>query len=54
MKKLIKDFCRNEQGGSMVEYALVLALVAIAAIAVLTNLGTKVSTTFSKVVSAIS
>lgn len=38
-----------EEGQTMVEYALLLALVSVAAIAVLTALGTGVSTIFSKV-----
>ena len=54
MKKMFKDFCTNEQGGGMVEYALILALVAVTAIAVLTTLGTKVVSTFSKVTSSLS
>lgn len=52
--KIFKDFCKNEQGGGIVEYALILALVAVVAIAVLTTLGGKVVKTFSKVTSALS
>lgn len=53
MKKMFKDFCTNEQGGGMVEYSLILALVAVAAIATLTLLGGKVVSTFSKVTSSL-
>ena len=45
MKTLIKSFLRDEDGLTTVEYALLLALVAIAAIAAWTTLGGKVSTT---------
>jgi Flp pilus assembly pilin Flp len=38
-----------EEGQTMVEYALILALVSVAAIAVLNLLGAGVSTVFSKV-----
>jgi pilus assembly protein Flp/PilA len=38
-----------EEGQTMVEYALILALVSLAAIAMLSALGTGVSTIFSKV-----
>jgi pilus assembly protein Flp/PilA len=40
---------RREEGQALVEYALLLALIAIVSIAVLTVLGTKVSHIFSKV-----
>ena len=37
----------------MVEYALILVLVAIAAIVILTTLGTTISKVFSNIVSAL-
>jgi Flp pilus assembly pilin Flp len=43
------SFLAPEEGQTMVEYALILALVSVAAIAVLNLLGTGVSTVFSKV-----
>ena len=36
----------REEGQAMVEYALILALVSVAAVAVLSTLGTKVSSIF--------
>jgi len=36
----------REEGQAMVEYALILALVSVAAVTVLSTLGTKVSTIF--------
>ena len=39
----------NKRGVTMVEYALIAALVAIAAVTVLATLGTTVSTVFSTV-----
>jgi pilus assembly protein Flp/PilA len=39
----------REEGQTMVEYALILALVSVAAIALLKTLGTGVSGVFSKV-----
>ena len=38
---------RDEEGATMVEYALILALIAVVCIAVVTALGTKVRNTFS-------
>ena len=43
----------REEGQAMVEYALILALVSIAAIAVLPALGTSVSTIFTNVTTAL-
>ena len=39
---------RNEQGASMLEYALLAALIAIVAIAAVVFLGEQASTTFSR------
>ena len=47
----MRNFLRK-RGQGMVEYALLLALVAIAAIAILTTMGTTISQVFSNVVSA--
>ena len=43
----IKTLLLDEDGATMVEYALILALIAIVCIAVITALGTKVQNTFS-------
>ncbi len=40
---------KRQEGQALVEYALLLALIAIVSIAVLTVLGTKVSHIFSKI-----
>jgi pilus assembly protein Flp/PilA len=39
----------REEGQALVEYALLLSLIAVAAIAVLTVLGTRVSAIFDKI-----
>ena len=44
---------RREEGQALVEYALLLALIAVVSIAVLTVLGTKVSHIFSKISSSL-
>jgi pilus assembly protein Flp/PilA len=46
MLKWIKGLWRDEEGATMVEYALMLALIAIVAILVVTALGNKVAQTF--------
>ena len=42
MKNLIKKFLRDEQGGEVLEYALIAGLIVVAAIAVIGAVGTKV------------
>jgi Flp pilus assembly pilin Flp len=43
----------KEDGQAMVEYALILFLVSVVSIAVLTTLGTRVSSVFNEVVNDI-
>ena len=45
MLRKMMQFVKDEEGVTMVEYALVLGLVAVAAIVAWTTLGTKVGTT---------
>jgi pilus assembly protein Flp/PilA len=46
MLKMFRKLWRDEEGATMVEYALMLALIAIVAILVVTALGNKVAATF--------
>jgi Flp pilus assembly pilin Flp len=43
----------REEGQAMVEYALILFLVSVISIAILTTLGSQVSSTFDQIVDAI-
>jgi pilus assembly protein Flp/PilA len=43
----------REKGQGLVEYALILVLIAIVVIAILTVLGTQVSTVFSRITSGL-
>lgn len=54
MKRLFMRFVRDENGQSLVEYGLILALVVIAAIVVMRSLGEEVRGTFSDVVNTLS
>jgi pilus assembly protein Flp/PilA len=47
-------FLPREEGQGLVEYALILVLVAIAVIVLLTLLGQTVADVFSRIVSALS
>lgn len=54
MKRLFMRFVRDENGQSLVEYGLILALVVIAAIVIMRSLGEEVRGTFSDVVNTLS
>lgn len=50
----MKEFLFDEESGQgMVEYGLILALIAVAAIVVLPGIGTKVKNTFTSVDTAL-
>ena len=42
MKNLLAKLVRDEQGGEVLEYALIAGLIVVAAIAVITTVGEKV------------
>ena len=52
-KSVVKSGKKSERGASLVEYALLVALIAIAAIAAVRVLGTRVSTQFSSTASQV-
>lgn len=49
MAAFLAKLHRNETGATAIEYGLIAALIAIAAITALDNLGDELSTTFSTV-----
>jgi pilus assembly protein Flp/PilA len=53
MLQLFSAFVKDEEGQGLVEYALLLALIAIVSIAILQSLGNQVKTTFTKVRDAL-
>jgi pilus assembly protein Flp/PilA len=52
MAKFLK-LIKNEKGATAIEYGLIAALIAVAAIAAMSNIGTSLSTTFSGVSSTL-
>ena len=52
--EMMKSFWKEEEGLTMVEYALVGALVAVAAITAFTNLGTAVGNKANQITSSLS
>ena len=53
MIELLKKFLNDEEGQDLVEYALLLVFLALAAITVLPNLGTSVNNVFSRSASTL-
>ena len=51
--KTIKKVIKKQKGATMVEYAIMVALIAVVSIVVITALGEEVSTTFEVVNSAL-
>jgi pilus assembly protein Flp/PilA len=52
MAKFLK-LISNEKGATAIEYGLIAALIAVAAIAAMSNIGTSLKTTFSTVSSSL-
>ena len=50
----IKNFVREEEGATAVEYGLLVALIAVAIITAVTTLGTNLSGLFDKVATQVS
>lgn len=49
----MKNNAKKEKGASLVEYALLVALIAVVCIAAVTTLGSRVSRNFSNIASAM-
>ena len=47
--KAIRKFLKNNKGATAIEYGLIAALIAVAAIGAMSSLGTKLTNTFNKV-----
>ena len=45
----IRKFVKNSKGVTAIEYGLIAALIAVAAVSAMTTLGGKLSTTFNNV-----
>ncbi len=47
--KAIRKFFKNNKGATAIEYGLIAALIAVAAITAMSSLGSKLTNTFNKV-----
>jgi pilus assembly protein Flp/PilA len=53
LREKLAKFLKSEDGPTAVEYAVMVALIIVVSIGAVTTLGTKVSSTFSDISSAI-
>jgi pilus assembly protein Flp/PilA len=53
MLKLVRLFCANEKGATAIEYGLIAALIAVAAIAAMSSIGDNLEATFDNVASEL-
>lgn len=49
----LKKLVRNQRGATAIEYGLIAALIAVAAIGAMQGIGTKLSSTFNNASSAL-
>ena len=49
----VRDFLRKEDGQDLIEYALLVALIALVAVGAITLAGTNVNTIFGRIATAL-
>lgn len=54
MLKCVSGFCHDESGATAIEYGLIAALVSVAAIGALSQMGTSLTSIFTKVSTQLS
>jgi len=52
--QLIARFRRDDEGAALVEYGMLVGLIAVICVVAVTTLGTEVSSAFSKIANALS
>jgi pilus assembly protein Flp/PilA len=53
MTALLKNFVKNENGATAIEYGLIAALIAVVVITALTTIGTNLQADFTSVATAL-
>jgi pilus assembly protein Flp/PilA len=53
MRMIVRNFVKNDEAATMVEYALMLALIAVVCIVAVTVIGTQANTVFTNIGTAI-
>ncbi|MFO1148336.1 MAG: Flp family type IVb pilin [Alsobacter sp.] len=51
--KYFRRFRKDQDGASLIEYALLVALIALVSIVAVTNIGTQVNTAFTSISSSL-
>jgi len=51
--KTIRNFIKNSKGATAIEYGLIAALIAVAAVATMTTVGTNLKAVFGTVASSL-
>ncbi|HEX3524452.1 MAG TPA: Flp family type IVb pilin [Stellaceae bacterium] len=54
MRKLMNRLRRDDEGAALVEYGMLVGLIAVICVVAVTTLGTEVSTAFSRIAGALS
>ena len=53
MTNILNRFMRDDSGATMIEYALMVALIAVVCLVAVTSIGTKASTKFNAIASSL-
>jgi pilus assembly protein Flp/PilA len=53
MRKLVTRFVKNDEGAALVEYGLLVGLIAVVCLAAVKALGTEISTVFTDINTAL-
>ena len=53
MRNLVTRFAKNDEGAALIEYGMLVGLIAVICVVAVTTLGTEVSTAFSKIASGL-
>lgn len=53
IKSIVRKFVQDENGATMVEYGLMLALIAVVCLGAVTTVGTNASTLFTKIAGSL-
>jgi pilus assembly protein Flp/PilA len=53
MRKLVSRFVKNDEGAALIEYGLLVGLIAVVCLAAVKALGTEISTVFTDINTAL-
>ncbi len=53
MNTMLKNFLRNEDGATAIEYGLIAALIAVVVVGALTTIGTSLNTSFTSIATSL-